>query len=102
MSNPRLDRIRRNPLFDQLCASRSRFAWTLSLIMVVIYMGFILLVAFAGDFMATPLASDSVMTIGLPIGVAVMLSAVVLTAIYVWKANTSFDELNRRLLEESK
>lgn len=102
MSNPRLDRIRKNPLFEELCTSRSRFAWVLSAIVLVIYFGFILLVAFAGSFLATPVAEGSSITIGLPIGVGVILSAIVLTAIYVWKANTTFDELTRKLLEESK
>ena len=36
------------------------------------------------------------------VGVCVILSAIVLTAIYVWKANTTFDDLTRRLLEGSK
>ena len=70
--------------------------------MLVIYLGFILLVAFGGAFLATPLGSGTVITWGLLIGVAVILSAIVLTAIYVWKANTSFDDLTHRLLEDSK
>jgi len=70
--------------------------------MLGIYLSFILLVAFGGDFMATPLVAGGVTTVGIVIGVGVILSAIVLTGIYVWKANTTFDDLTRRLLERSQ
>ena len=102
LSDPRTDRIRRDPLFAQLCRSRSRLAWTLSALVLGIYLAFILLVAFGGDFMSAPLVAGGVTTVGIVIGIAVILSAIVLTAIYVWKANTTFDDLTRRLLERSR
>ena len=102
MSDARLERIRRNPQFEELCQSRSRLAWTLSAITLIVYLGFILLVAFGGAFLATPLVAGGVTTIGIVVGVGVILFAIVLTAIYVWKANTTFDELTRGLLEETQ
>ncbi|MGE5476526.1 MAG: DUF485 domain-containing protein, partial [Bacteroidales bacterium] len=53
------------------------------------------------EFLGTPL-SGGVTTIGFPIGIAVILSAVVLTGIYVRRANGEFDELNRQIIEESR
>ena len=102
MSDARLERIRRDPRFEQLCQSRSRLAWTLSAIVLIVYLGFILLVAFGGSFLATPLVAGGVTTIGIVIGIGVILIAIMLTAIYVWKANTTFDELTRGLLEETQ
>ena len=102
MSDARLERIRRDPRFEQLCHSRSQLAWTLSAIVLVIYLGFILLVAFGGAFLATPLVAGGVTTIGIAVGVGVILIAILLTAIYVWKANTTFDDLTRALLEETR
>ena len=102
MSDARLERIRRNPRFEQLCQSRSRLAWMLSAIMLIVYIGFILLVAFGGSFLATPLVAGGVTTIGIVVGIGVILIAIVLTAIYVWKANTTFDDLTRGLLEETR
>ena len=68
--------------------------------MLVIYFGFILLVAFAKASLGTPITG--VTTIGIPIGLFVIVSAFVLTGIYVRKANTAFDDLNRQILEESQ
>lgn len=94
-------RILDNPKFQELIAKRSAFAWTLSVIMLVIYFGFILLVAFGKQFLGTPMGAG-VTTWGVPIGVFVIVSAFILTGIYVRRANGEFDELNRQILEESK
>jgi uncharacterized membrane protein (DUF485 family) len=102
LSNSQTERIRQDPLFAQLCQSRSRLAWTLSALVLGIYLAFILLVAFGGDFMAAPLVTGGVTTVGIVVGIAVILTAILLTAVYVWKANTTFDDLTRRLLERSR
>jgi uncharacterized membrane protein (DUF485 family) len=95
------EQIERNPKYKELVRSRTRLAVTLSLLMLAIYMGFILLVAYAPKFLATPLAGG-VTTIGIPIGIFVILSAIVLTGIYVSKANSKFDSLTRDIVQEAK
>ncbi len=95
-------KIRRNPKFVELVAQRNRLARILTIAMLVIYLGFILLVAFGRSFLGTPLSDGSVTTIGIPVGLFVIVSAFVLTGIYVRKANTTFDDLNGQILGESK
>ena len=92
--------IRQNPKFAELVQQRNALARTLTVAMLVIYFGFILLVAFAPGFLAIKIGT--VTTIGIPLGLLVIISAFVLTGIYVAKANTSFDRLNEELLREVK
>lgn len=99
MSATAHERIQSHPKFQQLVAQRTRLATTLSLAMLVIYFGFILLVAYAPGFLGMPIGSG-VTTIGIPIGLFVIISAFILTGIYVSKANTTFDQLNDELLRE--
>ena len=94
--------IEKNPKFKELVATRKSLGWTLSLVMLVIYFGFVLLVAFDKPLLGTPLVAGSVATIGIPIGLLVIISAFVLTGIYVVKANARYDELTRQIVEESK
>jgi uncharacterized membrane protein (DUF485 family) len=94
--------IRRNPKFAELVQQRNKLARQLTIAMLVIYFGFILLVAFAPGFLGTPLGAGSATTIGIPLGLLVIISAFVLTGIYVAKANSSFDRLNEELLREVK
>lgn len=95
------EKIKNNPKFQELVSKRTAFAWTLSAIMLGIYAGFILLIAYNKEFLGTSLAGG-VTTIGMPIGVCVILSAIVLTGIYVRRANGEFDELNRQIIEEAR
>ncbi len=93
--------IQRNPKYIELVRQRSSFGWTLSAVMLAIYFGFILLIAYAPKFLGTPIGSG-VMTIGIPIGVAVILSAFILVGIYVGRANATYDSLIHDIVEESR
>jgi uncharacterized membrane protein (DUF485 family) len=93
-------RIRSNPYFVELEAKRGRFGWWLTAIMLVIYYGFILLVAFAKGFLGIKIG-DSVITIAFPIGIGVILAAILITGIYVLRANGEFDRLTR-LIEKGE
>ena len=97
--------IEKNPKFKELVAARKSLGWTLSFVMLAIYFGFILLVAFnkdLGNLLGTPLGAGSVTTIGIIVGLCVIVSAFVLTGIYVIRANARYDELTRQIVEESK
>jgi uncharacterized membrane protein (DUF485 family) len=93
------NQLLRSPRFQELVRQRTKFAWTLSIVMLVIYFGFILLVAFAKPLLATKIG-DGVTSLGIILGLGVILSAFVLTGIYVQRANSRFDELTRHLTRE--
>jgi len=86
-------RIARDPNYQELRAKRTRFGWTLTLLMLVVYYGFILLVAFDKPFLARKLG-DGVMTLGIPLGFGVIVFTVAITAYYVNRANAEFDTLS--------
>ena len=93
--------IRRNPNYIALVRQRSTLGWALAAIMLIIYFGFILLIAYAPKFLGTPIGAG-VMTIGIPIGLAVIVSAFLLVGIYVLRANATYDRLTREIVEESR
>jgi len=72
----------------------------LAIVMLVIYYGFILIVAFNKEFLGQPLSPGSITTVGIPVGLGVIVSAFVLTGIYVFRANSEFDRLTREIKEE--
>lgn len=94
MDDALVARIAANPKYQELKAKRTSFGWTLTIAMLVVYYGFILLVAFNKPFLTTPLAAGVTTTIGMPIGLAVILFTVAITAIYVRRANAEFDSLS--------
>jgi uncharacterized membrane protein (DUF485 family) len=96
-----LTKIEQDSNYQELVRRRSSLGWMLSLIMLVIYFGFILLVAYAPKFLGTPIGTG-VTTIGIPIGLAVIVLAFALTGIYVAKANSSYDVLIRKIVEGNR
>jgi uncharacterized membrane protein (DUF485 family) len=83
----------------RLIGRRWLVSMALTVVLFVVYYGYILLVALEKPFMARRLG-EGVTTIGIPIGVAVILLSWVLTAIYVAWANTRYDAEVRRLRSE--
>lgn len=100
MQQDLVHKVKSNPKYHELVSSRSKFAWIMSALMLVIYYAFILTIAFNKSLMATPLSQNSTMTIGIPIGLAVIISAFALTGIYIRRANAVFDKLTREIKEE--
>jgi uncharacterized membrane protein (DUF485 family) len=92
MEDDLVQRIASNPKYQELKAKRTSYGWWLTLAMMVAYYGFILLVAFNKPFLSQRLG-EGVMTMGIPIGFGVIIFTIVITAIYVKRANKEFDDL---------
>jgi len=92
-------RIANNPNYQTLKAKRTRFGWWLTLVMMIAYYGFILLVAFNKSFLSQKLGAG-VMTLGIPIGFGIILFTIVITAYYVNRANREFDALSDAIAKE--
>ena len=88
--------IASHPKYHELKAKRTSFGMWLTLAMMVVYFGFILLVAFNKPFLATRLGAG-VMTYAMPIGFGVILFTVLITVIYVRRANSEYDALAEQI-----
>jgi uncharacterized membrane protein (DUF485 family) len=93
--DPTARRVLESPEFARLIRRR----WTVSLVLTaclfVLYYGFILLVGLNKALLATRVGE--VTTLGIPLGMAVIVGAWVLTALYVVWANRRWDAEARRL-----
>ena len=94
MNEDVLARVQKNPKFAELVSKKTSFGWMLSIVMLAIYYGFILILAFNPQSLGTSL-SGGVITVGIPVGLFIIISAFLLTGVYVRKANTEFDQLNQ-------
>ena len=68
---------------------------------MVVYYGYILLIAFDKEWLATKIGEGMTTSIGIPLGVAVIVITIILTRIYVRRANTEFDQLNAEIIKEA-
>jgi uncharacterized membrane protein (DUF485 family) len=81
-----------------------RAKWTISLVLtaliLAIYFGFILVLAFAKDVLTAKIGTH--MTLGLPVGLGVILSACLLTGVYVFWANRTYDASVRDIIRSMR
>jgi uncharacterized membrane protein (DUF485 family) len=72
-----------------LSLRRTRFAISLTTVMVVMYFGFILLIAFDKELMGSPVVPG--LSLGILLGALVIVASWIMTWIYVRWANTHYD-----------
>ena len=90
--------IAADPRFQELVRSRNGLAYLLTTVMMAIYLAFILTVAFNKPLLATKVFGTT--SLGIVLGLVVIVLAFVLTAVYVLRANSRFDELNTALVRD--
>ena len=94
-------KIHKDPRFIKLCKERDTLGWILSAIVCVMYFGFTLMIAFAPDILTAPIAADSVIPMGMPMGIGIIVMSIVLTGLYVFKANNTWDPIMKEIIEEA-
>ena len=94
-------RIEANPKYHELKRKRNRLGWTLTVLMLLVYYGFIGLIAFDKAFLAQPIG-DGVTTIGIPIAFGVIVFTILITGIYVYRANSEYDRLTAEILKDAE
>ena len=96
MDDALVKRIEADPNYRQLVAERKSFGWTLSIIVLVVYYGYIALVAFQPNVIAQVVFGS--ITIGILLGAAIIVFSIVITGVYVQRANSRYDDLTAAIV----
>jgi len=99
MTDPVVEKIQRHPKYQELRARRNPLGIVLTILMLVVYYGYIGLIAFDKPFLAKPIG-PGVTSLGIPIGMGVILFTIVITVYYVRIANNKFDALTEEILKD--
>ena len=100
MENDSVAKIIANPKYQRLVSTRSKFGWLLTAIMMVVYYGYIAIIAFDKELFSARLG-EGVMTFGIPVGFGVIVFTIIITGIYVRRANSEFDKLTEEVVKEA-
>ncbi|OGW36069.1 MAG: hypothetical protein A2010_12985 [Nitrospirae bacterium GWD2_57_9] len=93
--------ILNDPEFKKLVSQKNAISWVLTILELVLYFGFISLIAFNKPFLAQKWGDGSATTIGIPIAVGTIALSWVFTGIYIWWANTRYDQMVKNLRERT-
>ena len=94
-------RVEANPKYQLLLKLRRNFSIVMTILVMLVYYGYILLIAFDKEWLGTKLGAGMTTSIGIPLGVGVIVVTIILTNIYVRRANTRFDDMNAQIIKEA-
>ncbi len=86
--------------FKQLSNQKNTISIILTIFELVLYFGFVALIAYNKPFLAQKMSEGGAATIGIPIAVGTILLSWVFTGIYIWWANRKYDELVKKVIEK--
>jgi uncharacterized membrane protein (DUF485 family) len=95
-----VDRIERDPNYIKLVSERKSFGWTLTIITLLMYYGFIGLGTFFPAIFVIPVFGS--ITLGIVLGVAIILASILLTGLYVMRANSQYDDLTNAVVNANR
>lgn len=101
MSSEIYQRMRVNPKFQELVTTRGRFAWTLSIIVLTLFYGFVLAVAYFPKALGQPVSEGSMLTVGVAVELFLFIFFWLLSAFYVKRANGEFDSLTEEVIKQA-
>ena len=101
MNDPVIEQIQRNPAYLQLRSKRNRLGFVLTLLMLIVYYGYVALIAFDKEFLAQPIGAG-VTTLGIPIALFVIVFTVAITLFYIRRANNEFDQMTQQILKDAQ
>ncbi|WP_018915032.1 DUF485 domain-containing protein [Thiomonas sp. FB-6] len=99
MTDPLVQKIQSHPGYLELRRRRNSLGIGLTLLMLLVYYGFIALIAFDKALLSRPIGAG-VTTLGVPLGMGVIVFTIVITAVYVRRANREFDAINESILKD--
>ena len=100
MDKSTMNRVLSHPEFKKMEQEKNRMRWFFSFSVFVVYVAYIAYIGINPEFFSRTLFPGSVITIGIYAGLFIILFSVVLTGMYVRKANRKFDEVTKRVIQE--
>ncbi|HEU4773959.1 MAG TPA: DUF485 domain-containing protein [Lysobacter sp.] len=101
-ANDVVERVLAHPKYQELTRRRGRASVGYFLLMLVVYAGFILTLAYWPEVFAQPIGAGFTMSVGVLAAVLVAVSAVVMIAAFVHLSNKHFDPLIAAIVRDVK
>jgi len=100
MGKLKFEDILQDPDFKDLSRQKTIISTILTILELVLYFGFIGLIAFDKPYLAEKLGPGVATTVGIPIAVGTIVGSWVLTGIYIWWANSKYDVLVNKVKDK--
>jgi uncharacterized membrane protein (DUF485 family) len=89
-----------NKNFHKLVAVRRWVSWLFLLVLLGSYLAFGLMSVYLPSYLARPAFAGSIIPMGIVAGYAILALTFIITLVYVWIANSYFEPLERKIIQE--
>jgi cation/acetate symporter len=93
--------MRVNPKFQELVKKRGRFAWTLAAIVLILFYGFVMMVAYRPAALGQSIVEGGMLTVGVAVELFLFIFFWALSFVYVRRANGEFDSLTQEIVKQA-
>jgi cation/acetate symporter len=93
--------MRGNPKFQELVKKRGRFAWTLAAIVLILFYGFVMMVAYRPAALGQSILEGGMLTVGVAVELFLFIFFWALSFVYVRRANGEFDSLTQEIVKQA-
>ena len=90
LTRDRTHEIITDPRFRNLASARAKLRWSLSIVTLIMFFGFIALISSAKSALGVAVAASAI-PLGLLLAVSMIVAVVILTGFYVYRSNSRFD-----------
>jgi uncharacterized membrane protein (DUF485 family) len=98
MNHP--EQIRQLPEYAELTRARKKIVWPLSIATILAYFALILAIAFSPASLGAPIG-NGVTSIGVALGLGIIVYCMIITGIYVTYANRVIEPLTRAIAKKA-
>lgn len=94
------DRVLMHPKFRAMAKQKALLGWSFSAIIFFVYVAFIWVIGTSPQSFSAKVSAGGVTTIGIYVGVFVIVFSFLITLIYVSLANGRFEDITREVVDE--
>ncbi|WP_039913207.1 DUF485 domain-containing protein [Cellvibrio mixtus] len=93
--------IRQWPEYAALTRARKKIMWPLSIVIISAYFALILAIGFIPESLGSPIGTG-VTSLGIALGLGIILLCFIITGIYVYYANRVLEPLNQAIIKKAE
>lgn len=93
-------RVLSHPKFKAMEKQKSILGWSFSAVMFFVYVAFIWTIGTSPQTLGAKVSEGSIITLGIYMGVAMIIFAFLITLVYVWLANGKYEDMTQEVVKE--
>lgn len=94
------EKVLAHPKFQSMARQKALIGWGFSAVIFAVYVAFIWVIGTSPALLAQKISSSSISTLGIYVGIGVIIFSFLITLVYVALANGKFEKMTQEVVQE--